>query len=87
MLDDWMRLVGEHRGIINMVSSAGDRTSVSAGSPGDSQETKVELSAVNRLSADDGGIHGALGFLTFALPKSLVTSFLVFTETVRVQFS
>lgn len=36
VLDDWMRLVGEHRGIINMVSSAGDRTSVSADSPGDS---------------------------------------------------
>lgn len=33
-----------------MVSGAGDRA---AGSPGDAQETKVEISTVNRLRTDD----------------------------------
>lgn len=36
------------------MSGAGDRAAVSTGSPGDNQETKVELKAVNRLHADAG---------------------------------
>lgn len=35
---------------VNTVSSVGNRAAVSAGSPDDDQETKEELSTVNRLS-------------------------------------
>lgn len=43
------------------MSGAGDRAAVSAGSPGDDQETKVELSTVNRLCADAGASTEHLG--------------------------
>lgn len=63
VLDDWVRRIGEHRGV-SMVSGAGDRA-VSAGSPGDGQETELEISTVTRLSTDDG----AFEFCGFCSPE------------------